>query len=222
MNEIGKFKTVLLHGAREFPPAELLLNRLLRKRPHDRVDATVWEDQYSSGHWDFLDGLSESSRYAIVADWREKLKPGGSILEIGCGAGQLLRVMRRGGYERYLGVDISQNAIAAAKAALGDAQTHFIAGDAATMELEGQFDVIIINEALNYFVGPGEFVRRLHAHLLPGGVLIISMAQCDLRDGLSKLAIWRAIAPDHEVLEEVSLHRQPWPIWIIKALRPKG
>ena len=65
-------------------------------------------------------------------------------------------------------------------------------------------------------------MRRLHAHLLPGGVLIISMAQCDLRDGLSKLAIWRAIAPDHDVLEEVSLHRQPWPIWIIKALRPKG
>jgi len=219
---VEKLKTILLHGAREFSPAEQLLQRLLKKRPHDRVDAAVWDDQYNAGGWDFLTGILDASRHAVVAEWREQLKPGGAILEIGCGTGHLCRVMRRCGYERYLGVDISKTAIAQAEAELADAQTHFVVGDAATMAFEGQFDTIVINEALNYFVGPKEFLRRLHANLLPDGILIISMAQCDLRDGLSKLAIWRQIAPDHTLIQEVSLHRRPWPIWIIKAMRPVG
>lgn len=220
--DIEKLKAALLHGAREYRPAEQVLSRLLKKRPHDRVDATVWEDQYTSGHWDFLTGMTEAARHAIVAEWRERLKPGGAILEIGCGTGLLCRAMRRGGYERYLGVDISQTAIAQAEADLADAQTRFIAGDAATLAFDERFDIIVINEALNYFVGPGEFLRRLHGSLLPGGVLLISMAQCNLRDGLQKIAIWREIAPDHEVIQEVALHRKPWPVWNIKALRPVG
>ena len=217
-----RLKAVLLHGARQFPAMESLLQRVSKKRPHDRVDASVWEDQYGSGHWDFLAGMTEAARQAIVAEWRERLKPGGSVLEIGCGTGVLCRAMRRGSYERYLGVDISQTAIAQAEAELADAQTRFIAGDAAAMAFEERFDIIVINEALNYFVGPGAFLRRLHGSLRPGGVLLISMAECNLRDGLSKLAIWREIMPDHAVIEEVSLQREIWPIWTIRALRPAG
>lgn len=222
MIAVDRFKAVLLHGAREFPPAEQVMSRLLKKRPHDRMEAEAWEDQYNSGHWDFLGSITEASRFAVIADWRERLKPGGSVLEIGCGAGHLCRAMRRAGYERYLGIDISQTAIARAEAELGDDRTRFRAGDAATMEIEERFDVVILNEVLNYFLDPRGFVRRLHGNLLPGGVLIISLSQSNLRDGLSKLAIWRAIDPDHQVIEEVSLHRQPWPIWIIKALKPKA
>ena len=217
-----RLKAVLLHGARQFPPVEHLLQRISKKRPHDRVDASVWEDQYDAGHWDFLTGMTEAARHAIVAEWRERLKPGGSVLEIGCGTGLLCRAMRRGGYERYLGVDISRTAIARAEAELADAQTRFVVGDAATMVFEERFDIIVINEALNYFVGPGAFLRRLHGSLRPGGVLLISMAECNLRDGLSKLAIWREVMPDHVVIEEVSLQREIWPIWTIRALRPAG
>ena len=47
------------------------------------------------------------------------------------------------------------------------------------------------------------------------------MAECNLRDGLSKLAIWREVLPDHAVIEEVSLQREIWPIWTIRALKPR-
>lgn len=72
------------------------------------------------------------------------IPPEASVLEIGCGAGELLARLRAG---RKTGVDLSAHQIAAARARVPDAAFHVQAGE--TLELPGTFDYIIVSDTLN-------------------------------------------------------------------------
>ncbi|MCF7689285.1 MAG: glycosyltransferase [Cephaloticoccus sp.] len=85
------------------------------------------------------------------------IPPGASILEIGCGSGELLGRLRA---KRKVGVDLSAKQIASARARVPDAEFHVQAGE--TLKLSEQFDCIIISETLNYSADVQLLLDRLH------------------------------------------------------------
>jgi len=82
---------------------------------------------------------------SLVAQYYNLLIPqGASVLEIGCGSGELLRHINA---SRKVGVDISPIQIAAARARVPNAEFHVQAGEA--LSLSEPFDYIIISDTLN-------------------------------------------------------------------------
>jgi len=69
-----------------------------------------------------------------------------------------------------LGVDIDLDG---AKV-LNEQGFHVIVADVETMDLQRQFDTIVAGEIIEHLENPGIFLRNMHRHLKPGGVLIIS------------------------------------------------
>jgi ubiquinone/menaquinone biosynthesis C-methylase UbiE len=90
------------------------------------------------------------------------IRPGASVLEIGCGAGDLLASINA---TRKVGVDLSATQIAAARARLPEATFHVQAGE--SLELGERFDYIIISDTLNFAADVQQLLERLHAVAQP-------------------------------------------------------
>ena len=57
---------------------------------------TVWEKEYDSGRWEFLKtDLSETYRYSLICNYFRFFIKQGSIFDVGCGEGLLLRYFNR-------------------------------------------------------------------------------------------------------------------------------
>jgi len=209
---------LLLLALRDCRPALRLLSAL-RARP-DMVSAggARWDSEYASGKWAFLDSLSEQAHHMAVASYFAHLKPNGRVLDVGCGSGALNATLKPFGYGRYLGIDISETAIAAA-GARSDAATEFRAVSGESFATEERFDAVVFNESLYYFPEPKATIDAYGKFLAPDGILIISMALSGLRDGLRKLAIWSDIEDRLAILGETVVFRSR-AAWIIKVAAP--
>ncbi len=190
----------------------------LRARRGYFGDAADWNAEYAVGKWRFLNDLDQACHYQAIALYRARLKPQGSLLDIGCGEGVLHRVLQMPPTARYVGIDPSVTAIASAEAAATGTAQFYVATAENFMPNE-RFDVIVFNEVLYYCVDPVATVRKFASHLAPGGIFIVSMALCGLRDGLTKLSVWDAIERDATVKAEIALIAQTAG-WIVKVLTP--
>lgn len=85
------------------------------------------------------------------------IPPGASVLEIGCGSGELLARLQAA---RKTGVDLSPRQIEAARARIPDAEFHVMAGE--SLELSGRYDYIILSDTLNQAADVQELLQRLH------------------------------------------------------------
>ncbi len=117
---------------------------------------------------------------------------GASVLEIGCGSGELLARLAAG---RKVGVDLSPVQIAAARTRVPGAEFHVQAGE--TLELAGTFDCIILSETLNYAADVQQLLERLHIVSHPGTRLIFNFYSVLWRPvlGLAGLCGLRAPQP---------------------------
>jgi SAM-dependent methyltransferase len=95
----------------------------------------------------------------------------GKVLEVGCGAGELLEHFASLGWKTY-GLDPSAAAVAAA--ARRGAEVH-----EGTLEdqpwPEGEFDLIVFQHSLEHIPDPVEALRRARDLLAPGGRLIVDV-----------------------------------------------
>lgn len=177
------------------------------------VPRETWDAEYASGSWDYLQSLGELAHYAIIVGYCRYFKTAPAILDVGCGTGTLQKVLCPF-YARYVGVDLSDEAIARAGNA-GDATTSFVRADASTFVAPGEFDVVIFNECLSYFEQPLPIVRRYEACLGPDGVFIASNV---IR---RRTRVARAmIASTYVPLDKVTVSNGAGVRWEIQAIRP--
>lgn len=180
------------------------------------VSADTWETQYLGDKWAYMKQLEELARYSIIVGYIAYLKPGGAVLDVGCGEGILFDRYRPYGYSKYLGIDISE----AALAKLAEQQsenTIFIRADAEAYRPTELFDVIIFNEALYYLHEPLTVVKRYSLALKKGGILIISTYTASPR----AMAILREIKAKYSLLDETQTTH--WSLswsWVCTVLAP--
>lgn len=123
--------------------------------------------EQEAGYWAIAEGLQ---RYLPSRDV--------SLLEIGCGMGYLTYALRRAGYRRVLGIDLSATAIAAA---IGRYAGDYIVADAASfgMQTEERFDAVILSEVIEHLEDPVAILTAARELLKPGGCVICTTPSRD-------------------------------------------
>ena len=143
-----------------------------------------WEREYASGRWSYLGGIDELAHYSVIVGYYAFLKPGGSVLDVGCGEGILQTRLSPHGYCRYLGIDFAAGAIDRwPKGMIRRLNFRWPTPQASPQRQK--FDAIIFNESLYYFRGPGKYSRtipglsreRRYHHRFNGGR---AQSRCDL------------------------------------------
>ena len=199
--------------------ARWLKLRLGRGRQSDGLlqSAPTWEAQYAAGRWDFLAELSELARFSILAGYICHLKPGGTVLDTGCGQGVLLRRLPVSCYARYVGIDVSGSAISVAQEH-GNERSTFLAADCEEYSPAERFDVIVFNEVLCCLRDPLPTVERYARSLNPGGLLLVSL--CTAARGSA--TILRRLKRAYATVDEVRVvHSGRKVSWVCTALRPE-
>jgi 2-polyprenyl-3-methyl-5-hydroxy-6-metoxy-1,4-benzoquinol methylase len=170
--------------------------------------------EYAKGDWDYLSGLTELSRFSVVAGYCHYFHPCGKILEIGCGEGVLQERLYSAKYKRFVGVDISDEAIRRASQKQ-DEKTVFVREDATVYVPNDRFDIIVFNESLEYFSDPLGTVQR-YAHFLDQtGIFIISMFAGI--DTVRAKRIWKQLETVYSPKAETTVSTQPGYSWVIKV-----
>ena len=121
----------------------------------------------------------------LLAHYYNLLIPAGaSVLEIGCGAGDLLANLHAA---RRAGIDVSPRQIEAARVRVPEADFFTQAGE--LLELELTFDVIIVSDTLNLSADVQRLLERLHTVSHDDTRLIVNFQNTLWRPLLS-LARW--------------------------------
>jgi 2-polyprenyl-3-methyl-5-hydroxy-6-metoxy-1,4-benzoquinol methylase len=177
--------------------------------------AQTWEAQYAAGRWDYLGQLPELARFSILAGYICHLKPGGAVLDAGCGQGILLGRLPSACYSRYVGIDVSGSAIAVAQKQQCE-RSRFFAVDCEEYSPQEHFDVIVFNEVLCCLRDPLSTVERYARSLNPDGLLLVSL--CTAARG-SATILWRLKRAYATVDEVEVVHGGSKISWVCAALR---
>lgn len=139
--------------------------------------AATWDAQYRAGSWDGIAG--ETERHACVASLVGRLAPEWPfVLDVGCGHGALARQMRGDAGGRYVGLDISGEAIRhAAEDATPLESFHAVDVESGppTFVAPGSVDAAVFSEVLYYLDDPLVTLRRFTPLLSPRGIFVFSL-----------------------------------------------
>jgi SAM-dependent methyltransferase len=97
-------------------------------------------------------------RKLLAVYYRNLIPAGASVLEIGCGAGNLLELLPN---RDVAGIDLSENQVAAARARLPHGKFQVMAGE--NLELARKFDFIILSETLNFAADVQKVLENAHS-----------------------------------------------------------
>ena len=140
------------------------------------------------------------------ADYVAALLPSGSVLDAGCGTGRVAVELAARGYE-VVGVDSDASMLDVARRH----DLPWVLADLATLDLGRTFDLIVCAGNVMVFLAPGteaEVVRRLAAHLVPGG-LLVSGWRTD-RLAVATYDAWVAAAGLEPVVRHATWDGEPW------------
>ncbi len=163
----------------------------------------VWESEYKSGRWDYLNQLEQLARYSVIAGYFQFFKRGGSILDVGCGEGILQERLGPSTYSRYMGIDLSSEAINRASRR-EDEKTSFICKDAGNFIPFEQFDAVVFNEVLYYFDDPLRVLEAYKWCLKEDGIFIVSSSSDE-----RSTAIRRRLKATYHAVDEVTATNGP-------------
>jgi 2-polyprenyl-6-hydroxyphenyl methylase/3-demethylubiquinone-9 3-methyltransferase len=190
-----------------------LLFRILpyRRDPfdHDRIETMYLSHGYE--HWK---GIAELARYSVVAGYCHFCKPGGAVLDVGCGEGILHSRLDASKYVRYVGIDFAAPAIERASLNQDD-KAVFIHADAANFTPQEKFDVIVFGECLYHFDDPLSIVRRYERFLDGDGLFIVSIC-----NDASTARIWKMLAANYAEVDHAVVSGSSRFAWTIKVFRP--
>jgi 2-polyprenyl-3-methyl-5-hydroxy-6-metoxy-1,4-benzoquinol methylase len=126
--------------------------------------------------------LSYRARWQACCDLLPNFRPGGILLEIGCGNGGYLRRLRELGWRNLKGVELVPRAAAAARS-LGFEVQEASVEEALKMYPDQHFDVIVSSMVMEHLLNPFETAKLIANKLKPGGELLFSTVIRDSLDG---------------------------------------
>jgi len=152
------------------------------------IKKRIWDKEFSGVKWDFIDETAGDCVYPFL----EKYANHGNILDLGCGPGNTANELSANVYQHYIGVDISEAALAKAvkrseENGRADKNT-FVNSDFMSYEPTETFDVILFRESL-YHVPYGQvlpILNKFSKHLKTTGVFMVRLYTGDLQSGVLK------------------------------------
>lgn len=110
-------------------------------------------------------------------------QPDGALLDVGCGSGRYLDLMRALGWSRVVGVDISERAVRTARDALG---LEAYEGDMREVSFPAaSFDAVSLSHTLEHVDDPVALLKEIRRVTRPGGRVAIIVP--NVRSMLSRL-----------------------------------
>jgi len=101
---------------------------------------------------------------------------GKRVVDLGCGFGWFCRWARENGAARVLGLDVSENMLARARAATADDAVDYERADLEHLELPGaSFDLAYSSLALHYIADLPRLLATVQRALVPGGQFTFSI-----------------------------------------------
>lgn len=189
-----------------------------------RLKATL-DEQYDAGKWAYLaDSPSECARFGVVAAYVRQACERGAVLDLGAGEGTLYRMLQPGHRDGYVGVDISEKALAGARRR-GLDRPLFCAPlevfDPQAMGAGTVFDVIVFSEVLLYVDDPASVLDRYARWLAPSGHVVASWYSMKGEFGRKEARFWDCAGQrGWQVVDGVELRHQVQSnlVWTIKLL----
>ncbi len=133
----------------------------------------------------FFEGYSQLGRSVEgldgAAEWpalRALLPPmhGLRVLDLGCGFGWFCRWAREQGAAQVLGIDVSERMLDRARATTQDTAISYARADLEHLNPgQAAFDLVYSSLALHYIVDLQGLLAKVHAALVPGGALVVSV-----------------------------------------------
>jgi 2-polyprenyl-3-methyl-5-hydroxy-6-metoxy-1,4-benzoquinol methylase len=139
-----------------------------------------WNKEWKSGAWTYMDTVAvERARVAVISAVLIPMfgNANASVLDIGCGEGPIADFLTPDQKRQYVGVDISKEAVIAAKKARGsggESGLKFVHAPAHEFAPVNKFDVVVFSEVL-YYVEYEKVLKQYEGYLNPGGIIIISI-----------------------------------------------
>jgi ubiquinone/menaquinone biosynthesis C-methylase UbiE len=111
---------------------------------------------------------------------------GKSVLDVGCGAGNLLEKLNAA---RRVGIDLSDTLVQRAKEKLRhDPSTEILKGDAEAMPFLPQtFDAAVCSEVIEHVLNPKAVLQEIHRVLKPNGQLVLTFPNEELSNRTKKI-----------------------------------
>lgn len=110
----------------------------------------------------------------IVNTLRKHCPPGGKVLDVGCGNGNISLAVGSLGYQ-VTGLDISEESVDSASKRNTLQNVQFVCGDAESLADLAEYDAVICSEVLEHLDHPELLVRQLSTSLETGKLLIITV-----------------------------------------------
>lgn len=157
------------------------------------VKKRLWDRDFSSDKWNFIDNTLGDCVYPHL----EKYAKNGSILDLGCGPGNTANELAAEAYQNYIGVDISEVALAKAVKRTQESgradKNSFVTSDFLGYAPTQEFDVILFRESL-YHVPYGQvlpILKKYSQHLKKDGVFIVRLYATNIQTGKVKFRVTR-------------------------------
>jgi SAM-dependent methyltransferase len=152
------------------------------------VKKRIWDKEFSGTKWDFINNTAGDCVYPYL----EKYANHGSILDLGCGPGNTANELAEDIYDTYIGVDISEAALAKAEKRSNENgranKNSFINSDFLGYYPAQKFDIILFRESM-YHVPYRQVLPVLEnfsKNLKSAGVFIVRLYAGDHRPGVIK------------------------------------
>lgn len=172
--------------------------------------------EYYDRYWS-SDGYRPSGALDVTLErlFRKNVDSGARCLDVGCGDGGRSGPWLLANAGAYVGVDVSDTAVEAARGAGLEAR---VIEDAAMLPFEdGAFDVVVCIEVLEHLFEPHRAAAEAFRVLVPDGVYLVSVpnvAYWRRRLELGLLARWNPFGDDLST-------REPWRDPHIRFFTPK-
>ena len=157
------------------------------------VKKRLWDRDFASDKWNFIDNTLGDCVYPHL----EKYAKNGSILDLGCGPGNTANELATEAYQTYIGVDISEVALAKAVKRTQENgradKNSFVRSDFLGYAPTQEFDVILFRESL-YHVPYGQvlpILKKYSKHLKKNGVFMVRLYAADIQTGKTKFRVTR-------------------------------
>ncbi len=151
----------------------------------------LWDKEFSSPKWDFIDNTAGDCVYPYL----EKYAHNGNILDLGCGPGNTANELAADAYQTYIGVDISEAALAKATKRTEEngraSKNSFVNSDFLGYHPTREFDIILFRESL-YHVPYGQvlpILEKFSKNLKSTGVFVVRLYAGDHRPGVIKTRV---------------------------------